>query len=247
MQNAASSADERYCSGIRNAPNERRFSAEQLAFITQRLRELTGWHSLTFNEDGFLVCPEPQTISGGSAAARKLLGAALFGDQAIDLESHPRSAAVKFARLAKGTVYVSYDKSLTITGYPIQIDFNDFRLLQGEAPALAAFDPGIALFHELAHGVWGLPDARSEEDEPGACENYVNLIRRELHLPERQHYEANARRSVNSTALLVELRFIQFTKKNGRLRRKRFFLRWDAALFGELDDTRLAAALRERH
>ncbi|HMV48967.1 MAG TPA: hypothetical protein PLD20_30520 [Blastocatellia bacterium] len=243
MQNAAAPAAARYCSGVRNALNEHRLSAEQLSLIALRLREITGWQSLAFDEDGFLVCPEPQAISGGSAAARKLLGAALSGEAAYELESHPRSSVVKFARLANRTVYVNRNSALTITSYPVQIDFKDFRFLQGEASALAAFDPGIALLHELAHGVWDLPDAQSEADEPGACESYINQIRRELHLPERQHYKVNARHRLNSLLLLAELHFIQFTEKNGRLRRKRFFLRWGAPLVGDLDDARLAAAV----
>lgn len=241
MKNAVTAERERFCPGVRNAPNERRFNDKQLALIAQSLRAHTGWQSLVFDDDGFLACPDPQTISGGSAAARKLLGEALWGDAAYDLESHPRSQNVKFARLAGGTDFTSQNKALRISMYPIQIDLADFRLLTGQRTALKAFDPGIAVLHELAHGVWGLRDAQSEADEPGECENYVNLIRRELHLPERQSYEANTRRLVNFSGLMAELLFIRLTETNGKLKRERFFLRWDAALVGGLTDTGLAA------
>ncbi|MDX2040012.1 MAG: hypothetical protein SF097_02135 [Acidobacteriota bacterium] len=244
MKNAVTAERERFCPGVRNAPNERRFNDKQLALIAQSLRAHTGWQSLAFDEDGFLVCPNPQTISGGSAAARKLLGEALWGNAAYDLESHPRSQNVKFARLARGANFSSQSKSLRISIYPIQIDLADFRLLTGERTALNAFDPGIAVLHELAHAIWGLPDARSEEDEPGECENYINRIRRELHLPERQSYEAPARPRGLSTRLIAELCFIRFSEKNGKLRQKRFFLRWDAARVGGLADAQLAATMR---
>ncbi|NOT60838.1 MAG: hypothetical protein HOP19_11515 [Acidobacteria bacterium] len=234
----------RYRPGVRNAPAEQRLTREQLNLIAQSLRAHTGWQSLYFDEDGFLICPDPQAFSGGSAAARKLLGAALTDEAAYELESHHRSGEVKFGRISAGTEHVDHKTSLKISIRHVQIDFTDFRQLHGEPLALRAFDPGIAVLHELAHGVWRLPDARSAADEPGECERYINQIRRELHLPERQHYSAGARSRANRAQLVAELRFIRFREKHGQLRREHFFLRWDAELVGALDATNVTAFMR---
>lgn len=234
----------RFRPGLRTALGKQAFSADQLNQVLLSMREKTGWHALAFDEDGFLVCPDPQIFNGGSAAARRLLGEALFGDAAYELESHHRSPQVKFARLANGTDYVGHSKVLKISAYPIQIDFSDFRHLRGEGPVLKAFDPGFSILHELAHAVWRLPDVVSEGEEPGECERYITRIRRELHLPERQHYEAGARTRANRPQLIAELRFIRFSEKHGQLRRERFFLLWDAEMVGALAERSLTAGLR---
>jgi hypothetical protein len=227
----------RYCNGVRNTPGERRLSASQLNQVLQRLREQTGWSGLYFNEAGFLVCPDPQAFSGGSAAARRLLGAALLGNQAYDLEAHNGSLAVSFARLTQGIDHEDAKTGAKINARPVEIDFTDFQQLRGDGAVIKAFDVGFVVLHELAHGVWQLRDAAVGEEEPGECESYINQIRRELQLPERQHYNARAHFcTTHRTRLMAELYFIRTREKSGQTQKKRFLLYWDAEAVGSPND-----------
>ena len=183
----------RYRGGVRNAPEKPSLSEKQLQQVLKSLREKTGWAQLAFDAEGFLVCPQPTECTHGSAAARQLLSAALASQRAFDLQAHDRSSQVVFARLAPGINYESRRTGEKIEVFPLQVDFGDFYQLRGDAAALKAFDLGLVILHELAHGVWQLPDARSEDEEPGECESYINRIRRELNMPERLQYQARLR------------------------------------------------------
>ena len=231
--------------GVRNAPGMRQLNANQLKQVLLSLREKTGWQSLAFDEAGFLVCPEPQLISGGSAAARRLLGAALNGSEAYELENHNASPDVSFARLAPGMDYVSLCASARFSVYPVQLDFADFSRLRGDGLACQAFDPGIAVLHELAHGVWQLCDAEQAAAEPGECEAYINQIRRELRLPERQTYKAQTHLGTlppsASARLIAELRFASADATPGRAKPKRYRLQWEAEAVGPLTPLNRAA------
>lgn len=228
----------RYRTGVRTVPGERQLDARQRQQVLQGLRAKTGWPTLDFDEAGFLVCPTPHVINGGSAAARRLLNAALFGKAVYELESHRNSLLVSFARLTTGVVYESTHTGERVNGWQVQLDFADFQQLRGDAPAYHAFDLGIALLHELAHGVWNLRDATSDEEEPGECETFINQIRRELHLPERQSYRAKVRtRRFNlrtGTRLIAELRFVSKVETQGRTQQKRYLLQWEAETVGLL-------------
>lgn len=239
----------RHRAGVRNALGKKRLNASQLDHILQNLREKTGWQSLYFDEEGFLVCPDPQVFSGGSAAARRLLGEAISGDRVYDLEAHSRSQAVNFGRLAPGIDYEDYRTKAKISSQLVQIDFGDFLELRGHGVALKAFDIGVAILHELAHGVWQLRDAVSDEEEPGECETFINRIRRELQLPERQSYRAYARSSRTTLSkgmrLIAELHFVHAVETQGRAKHKRFLLQWETEAVGPIANvTRVAKARR---
>ncbi|MCG3160500.1 MAG: hypothetical protein JMDDDDMK_01569 [Acidobacteria bacterium] len=232
----------RYRSGVRNAPGKRRLNAAQRQQVLQSLREKTGWQSLAFDEAGFLVCPEPQVINGGSAAARRLLGAALNGAEVYELENHNASLAINFARLTAGVTYRFFNSDAAISESSLQLDFADFTFLRGDELACRAFDVGVAILHELAHGVWHLRDAESDGAEPGACENYINRIRRELRLPERQTYQARVRLGTLEpnplTRVIAELSFV-----SGRntVKPQLYSLRWDAESVGPIIPVNQAA------
>jgi len=230
---AASAGAVRCRPGVRNAPGRRQLNANQLKRVLLSLREKTGWQSLAFDEGGGLVCPEPQLINGGSAAARRLLGAALDGSEAYELENHNASPGISFARLATGMDHMRLCASARFSVYPVQLDFADFARLRGDEPVCRAFDPGIAILHELAHGVWQLRDTEQDGAEPGECENYINQIRRELRLPERQTYQARARLGTlppNPFArLIAELHFVS---ASDAAKPQRYCLRWDAEAVG---------------
>lgn len=217
----------RFCPGVRNVPGKRRLNTDQLNRVIESLREKTGWQSLRFDEDGFLVCPQPQTFSGGSQSARNLLSTAIFGDKAYDLEAHSFSPDVRFGRLVSGTNYLDDRTASQITGFPLQIDFADFFKLHGHDKAIKAFDLGLVILHELGHGAWRLRDAAFGEEEPGECENFINQIRRELNLPERQNYHAG----IHAQSMMAELHFAHPAGQPGK--QKIYRLIWDTRLVGK--------------
>jgi hypothetical protein len=180
----------RYQSGLRNSPGERRLSSQDLDKLIGNLREKTGFLDMHFDEMGFLQLGDRLKFSSGSATARELLIAAVDRARVIELECHNRSAQVAFARLAKPIAYISYATGARINAYPIEIDFTDFVHLRGDKSVLAAFDLGFVVLHELAHAALDLRDSPKETAGPGECEGYINLIRGELGLPERQNYVA---------------------------------------------------------
>jgi hypothetical protein len=224
--------------GLRNAPGKKRLNASQINQVLQGLREKTGWQSLYFDEEGFLICPDPHAFSGGSAAARRLLGEAISGDGVYDLEAHSHSLAVNFGRLASGIDYEDYRTKTKISSQLVQIDFGDFYELRGHEAARKAFDLGAVILHELAHGVWQLRDAASDEEEPGECETFINQIRRELQLPERQSYRAYVRSSRSTVSRgnqqIAELHFVHAAETQGQARQKRFLLQWEVDAVGPI-------------
>jgi hypothetical protein len=241
----ALAGNSRYRGGLRNSPGKQRLSAKQMKEVLESLRAKTGWRELSFDEEGFLVCPAPDDFEGGSAAARRLLSEAMASQQAYDLEAHNLTSEVVFARLAVPIAYESRRTGERIDAYPVQIDFADFNRLSGDREALRAFDVGLVILHELAHGVWALRDAQASAEELGECETYINSIRRELALPERQTYQAKVRsrlqQSTGGTTYFAELLFARTVEKNGKPKQERFFLQWEAGAAG-----RLPALLNER-
>jgi len=227
----------RYQSGVRNSA-QRALNAKQIERLLKSLREKTGFLGMHFDEQGFLRLGDRTKIAGGSAAARELLIAAVDRGRAIDLENHDRSSIVAFAQLAKSVVFMSLATGMKIEVYPIQIDFSDFAHLRGDKAVLAAFDVGFVVLHELGHAALGLHDSQGEPDGPGECEEYVNRIRRELGLPERQNYMAYTLpgRSLSTGKMLTqaELLFARTVEEGGRARTQSFNLTWDAEPVGAI-------------
>jgi hypothetical protein len=210
----------RYQSGVRNSV-ERALNTKQIEILLKSLREKTGFLEMHFDETGFLKLGDRTKLDGGSATARELLIAAVDRTHAIDLENHDRSARVAFAQLAKSLVYISRATGAQIEVYPIEIDFRDFTHLRGDKAALAAFDIGFVVLHELAHAALGLHDSPGKTSGPGECEEYINRIRRELDLPERQNYVARTYH-----------RRIFSGEKQGRAKTQTFNLTWDSEPVG---------------
>jgi hypothetical protein len=238
----------RYIGGVRNSPGPRRLNSKQQSLVLKSLREKTGLLDLSFDENGFLHAADPLHYTGGSAAARDLLLAALASDQAFDLEAHPRARHVAFARLGPATSYQSRLTGAQINVAPVELDFDDFAQLRGDKRAIAAFDIALVILHELAHGVLGLRDVRSESDPLGECEAYINIIRRELNLPERQHYSARVieRPNVMGRSLIqqAELKFAGTTAQNKGAKREEFLLVWEAIQVGRIGNEEPAVNTR---
>jgi len=168
----------------------RPLTIKQQATLLKGLRRLTGFCEIHPDTDGFLVLGNRSHFTGGSETARALISAAIGGQDSYVVESHDRSSEVAFARIGAGLDYVNW-KSAPRTirhSWSVAIDFSDYRELRGQKEAIVSFDPALNLLHELAHAVMNLRDSTSESDSLGECERYVNQIRRELGLAERESY-----------------------------------------------------------
>jgi len=229
----------RYRGGLRNSPGERRLDAKRLDAVLKSLRDKAGLLEMGFDENGFLTLGDQTKFSGGSATARALLDAAATMTLAVDLESHLYSYKVAFARLGAPLAYWHYSSGAKIDVFPLEIDFSDFSKLRGDSQALAAFDLGFVILHELGHAALGLRDATGDTQGLGECEELINRIRRELNLPERQTYVAQAYTSASITTTraltkLAELVFAREVEKHGRMRIEKFNLRWEALTVGTI-------------
>lgn len=224
-----------YRSGIRNATEKQRLKEKDLQRVVESLREKTGFQSLGFDADGFLILRDRQQVVGGSATARQLLLDAMDSAAQFVLENHNHSSKVVFANLGKGTMYLNMRTKAQVEHLPIRIDFSDFGKLIGPKEVLASFDLGITLLHELVHGVHKLHDSVSEWEEIGDCERFVNTIRKELNLPERQQYIARSHdilSPVGWTMKIAELQFARTDFRNGRLKTDEYKLSWDVTRVG---------------
>jgi hypothetical protein len=238
-QTAAPLATHSLRTGLRNSAGKYSLSATQLGALLESLRHKTGFQDMTFDETGFLTLGDRARVAGGSAAARDLLMAAVDGDQIFELEAHNDSPDFAFARLVEEVRYTNHPREERIESYLIQFDLADFRQLRGSRRALAAFDLGLVALHELAHGVLKLHDAISNQTQLGPCDQYINLIRRELGLPERRHYVARVRLSTTmyrGQIEMAELSFFLVRPEAGRTRARRFDLQWEAKRVADAAD-----------
>lgn len=230
----------RYQGGVRNSSGPRQLNPKQLEQLLASLRAKTGFLELGFDQDGFLALGDATNFVGGSATARALIAAAVKIGHAVELECHNRSALVAFARLGQPVVYISMATKRQIDAHPVEIDFTDFGHLRGDRRVLAAFDLGFVVLHELAHAVLGLHDTLEEADSPGECEEHINHIRRELNLPERQHYVARTFSMAASTSYKTtrhaELSFAQTVEQQGRVKIEKLNLNWEADRVGPVKD-----------
>ncbi|HZF41219.1 MAG TPA: hypothetical protein VE715_20520 [Blastocatellia bacterium] len=238
---AASDDPLRYRGGLRNSPGKRKLNAKQLDAVITSLRDKTGLLEMRFDENGFLTLGDKTKFSGGSATARALLDAAASMPHAVDLESHMYSSQVAFARLAKPVAYLHYSSGAKIDVFPLEIDFSDFSKLRGDQQALAAFDLGLVILHELGHTTLGLRDSVDDPEGLGECEALINRIRRELNLPERQtyvaqSYTASTFNSTGGSIRFAELVFARAVEKQGRMRIEKFNISWEASLVGPITE-----------
>jgi hypothetical protein len=221
----------RFRPGLRNSPETDGLSAEQLDIILKSLREKTGFLELRFGKDGFLTLGDRTRIAGGSAAARALMIAAVDGRKAILLKSRHRSSEVVFARVTLFAIYKSVLTRAQIEAQSLELDFFDFDQLRGDQRVISAFDPGLTVLHELGHAVLALQDDKASAQGLGDCEEHINRIRRELGLPERQHYAARVRRTMQFGlgVRTSEMLFIQQEEAKTR----HFYLRWETDKVGQ--------------
>ena len=221
--------------GIDNVVVRKNVSQSNREELARRLRTITGWTDLAFNSDGAL-----RTRNGGprngSQSARDLLRRAFAGKRIILFEDASSRKDVVFCRVVLGTM----DQVTSSEVYVVLIDFADFRQVTGDKQALAAFDVGWAVLHEIDHVVEDSQDP--QEDVVGDCEDHINRMRRELGLPVRNSYFFSflpLRNNGNLVSRFVRLGFDQDAAPSSK--RKRYWLIWDAAVVGGLtSDERVA-------
>ena len=212
-------------------------SAGHKTELIDKLRTISGFSKLTFTENGSLKLDG--LVVNGSERARELLKSAITGPAIIVLEDASGRADVAFCRVVPARVKGTNRQLLP--AYVVLVDFNDFRQLTGDAEALAAFNVGWGVLHELDHIVSDSEDARNP-GEIGKCEDHINAMRSELGLPSRSEYfftPVSSRSDANFAIRYVRLPFE--SRVAGFHETKRYWLVWDAITVGGLNiDTQRA-------
>jgi hypothetical protein len=209
--------------------------------LTEKLRRITGWSNLTFDANGALQTGIEQT-EGGSQTARALLLKAISGTRLIVVDDVSNSEGVAFGSVTPGR----WDQSAAHKpeAYVVMIDFADFQQVIGDKRARESFDAGWAMLHEIDHAINDSQDP-SVPGEVGDCEEHINVMRRELMVPERREYfhalvpASNA--SLNFPTTFVRL---AFEARDNANKKKRYWLMWNTAAVGGPKDSRVLAAVR---
>lgn len=210
--------------------------------LADKLRQITGWPELKFDTNGALDVGTGNPV-GGSSAARDLLSKALHGHTVVFLEDASRRADVIFCRVVRAQWRTK--GHLRPPVYVVLVDFADFQMVIGDQPARKAFNVGWGVLHEIDHAINDSTDTEGL-DKAGECESKINVMRREVNLPERTdyfftHYPLPGDSAFSSR--FVRLAFDQADKKTGK--KKRYWLVWDGALVGGLErPTQIAVTIR---
>jgi hypothetical protein len=199
----------RFEPGIKDSPANAGLTFSQAEKLSQSLRNISGYSDLAFDERGYLVLGH--RVAGGSELARVLLRTAVESSEVFEVEGVEGSDIIAFGAFLS-TQFNSAERG-AVAYNRIQLDFKDFAELRGEANLQEAFDPGFVFLHELAHGVWELPD--EGHGGLGECEAFINQIRRQLGLPERVRYHYQVRNQANGGEL-GEMQFIEADKQGRR-------------------------------
>ena len=178
-----------------SSPHEQRLVAS--------LVSITGFCELHFGQGGELLLGDTSKVMGGAEAARQILQRVLGSSNAFVIEDCSGSDYINFGQVVEDAVFENADGT-RLDIWRVRIDFNDFQHVQAPADVRASFDEGFILLHELLHGL-GYADA-SGDDEIGQCETRVNQARRELGLPQRDHYFVSPVR-VTDTLASARIRF----------------------------------------
>lgn len=217
------------------------FSAERRKELAGKLRKITGWSDLAFDRSGVLRGGDRGSI-GGSKTAREFIARVMHGPAVVVLEDASKNPDVAFCRVNPGRwKEETADKP---PAYVVQIDFSDFEQVTGDERALAAFDVGWGLLHELDHIVNDSRDATSL-GEAGECEDHINQMRRECNLPQRANYFFTPLPLTADTVFMTRLVRLAFEQEQAPPnKKKRYWLIWDANAVGGLDEQKQIASLR---
>jgi hypothetical protein len=213
-------------------------SREELA---RRLSLITGWPGLRFDDQGSLRVGEASPI-GGSVTARNLMSRALTGNTILIIEDASNRSDVAFSRVVSGRWKNNVAAKVPL--FVVLIDFADFEHLMGDGPAREAFNVGWGVLHEIDHVVTDSVDAEGL-GRAGECEDHINQMRRECHLPERTEYFFTFFPHSEESEFKTKLVRLAFDRKDVSARKhRRYWLMWDATQVGGLPETRQIASLR---
>jgi hypothetical protein len=215
------SIESRFSAGVRA---ERRacyaLAPEHEQRLVRSLQRITGCAGLEFAPDGSLCVNAATEASCGSGEARRLLTRVLSSGKNFVIEDHSGSPSVVFGEAEREQIYDIQTRKRTEL-WRLRLDFNDFFEIEAPADVHASFDEGFTVLHELLHGL-GYGDA-SRKDELGACEELLNIVRRELGLPLRDQYFGEASR-ITTNLLSVRLRFNELRRNGSRTQSKSRYL-----------------------
>ncbi len=200
---------------------------EQLA---NKLRAITGWTELAFDQNGALQLGSAAAV-GGSQSARELIDRAVFGRNVLILEDASNRSDVVFCRVVPGRW--NNGNQGKPPAYVVLIDFADFDHLMGDKAALKAFDVGWGLLHELDHVINDSADSDSLPDA-GECEEHINVMRRECNLPLRTDYFFTFFPHAGQSDFKTRFVRLAFEQEDPASTKHRYWLIWDAAIVGGL-------------
>lgn len=209
--------------------------------LAGKLRAITGWTNLEFDSGGSLQLGINAPI-GGSASARALLTAAAYGKDVLILEDASNRLDIVFCQVIPG--HWKSGDSQRAPAYVVLIDFTDFDHLMGDRPALAAFNAGWGLLHEIDHVIKDSSDP-GEIGRAGDCEDHINQMRRELDLPQRSDYFFTFFPQAEFSDFSTRFVRLAFDRKDAPPNKHhRYWLMWDATLVGGLGGSKQIAQLR---
>jgi hypothetical protein len=207
--------------------------------VVEKLRRITGWAGLDSDGNGALQLGGKRPV-GGSQTARELLAAANAGRNVIVIEDASGRQDVVFCKVVEGRWKT--DAANRPPVFVVLIDFTDFSHVMGDRAALAAFNVGWGVLHEIEHVVNDSVDPESP-GEAGECEAFINLMRRECGLAERAEYFFTFLPGTADSAFMTRFVRIAFDRaRPGEKKRERHWLMWDASLVGGLDEQKVLAA-----
>lgn len=213
-------------------------SESRRAELSEQLRAITGLPGLRFDEDGFLRFGE-EAPSGGSQSARALLDAARGGSNLIIIEDASGSPEVAFSRVLEGRW--KDGSAGRPAAFVVQVDFKDFSHVMGDRAALAAFNAGWGLMHEIEHAVRDSADPEGP-GAAGECEEAINVMRRECGLAERAEYFYTPMPGAERGDFKSRYVRLAFTHARADNKQRRYWLFWDATLTGGITDANQVAS-----
>jgi hypothetical protein len=208
--------------------------------LAARLRKITGWSGLKFDDSGTLRFGSDAPLKG-SSQARDLLSRVLAGPNVLVLEDASNRSDVVFARVVEG--YWSEGATDRPPVYVVLIDFADFDHLMGDQQALNAFNVGWAMLHEIDHVANDSLDAEAP-GRAGECEAHLNQMRRELNLPDRTDYFFMYFPHADYSAFSTRFVRLAFDEQDAHGKHRRYWLIWDATLVGGLNQAKQVASRR---
>ena len=205
--------------------------------LVNRLRVITGWRDLRFDNNGMLSWNR-DAVDGGSQSARALITSLVSADAMIVIQDASSRSDVAFCRVVPGRLI--RDELPSLRAFVVLIDFADFHQVTGDRQARDAFDVGWGLLHEVNHVVNDSDDAR-RPDQIGDCEDEINHMRSELDLPIRTTYFYSPMPIKNSHDFPNRLVRLAFEKRDSVANRtRRYWLIWDATTVGGLEQGQTA-------